>query len=117
MRLPLDEKRMRLALERLDAEVDQPARLVIGGGAAMILAYGHTLATQDVDAFAAKGGATIAELDAAAKRVAAELRSRRTGSMTSRPLRTSCLPTTRTVRAGSTRGVRSWWTRSAPKTS
>lgn len=64
---------MRLALEKLDAEVDQPARLVIGRGAAMILAYGHTLATQDVDAFAAKGGATVAELDAAAKRVAAEL--------------------------------------------
>lgn len=71
--LPLDAARMREALARLDARVEAPARLVIGGGAAMVLAYDHPLATQDVDAFPAKGTLSLAQLDAWAKEVAAEL--------------------------------------------
>lgn len=39
----------------------------------MVLAYGHPLATQDVDAFAARGGLRMADLDRMAKEVAAEL--------------------------------------------
>ncbi len=35
--------------------------------------YAHPLATQDIDAFAAKGGLRIADLDMAAKQVAREL--------------------------------------------
>ena len=49
------------------------ARLVVGGGAAMTLAYNHPMATQDVDAFAAKGGLRIAELAELARAVATEL--------------------------------------------
>lgn len=71
--LTLDGPRMLLALERLDAQTERPARLIVGGGAAMVLAYAHPLATQDIDAFAAKGGLRVADLDAAAKHVAREL--------------------------------------------
>ncbi|NOY93924.1 MAG: hypothetical protein GXP55_22300 [Deltaproteobacteria bacterium] len=39
----------------------------------MVLAYDHPLATQDVDAFAARGGLRMAELDVFAKRVAKQL--------------------------------------------
>lgn len=39
----------------------------------MVLAYDHPLATQDVDAFAARGGLRLAELEAAARQVAREL--------------------------------------------
>jgi enoyl-CoA hydratase/carnithine racemase len=69
----LDRAGMRKALAALDKEIQAPTRLVIGGGAAMVLAYDHPLATHDVDAFTARGGLGIAELDAAAKRVARAL--------------------------------------------
>jgi hypothetical protein len=72
-RLPLDQKRMQRALALLDQRVTQTAHLVIGGGAAMTLAYQHPIATQDVDAFAAKGGMRMVELDALAREVADEL--------------------------------------------
>jgi hypothetical protein len=71
--LALDHRRMRRALADLDALLEAPARLVVGGGAAMVLAYDHPIATQDVDAFAARGGLRIGELDALAKRVAKQL--------------------------------------------
>lgn len=61
------------AFARLDAALDRPARLVVGGGAAMVLAYDHPLATQDVDAFSARGGVPFAELDARARQVARDL--------------------------------------------
>jgi hypothetical protein len=69
----LDPRRMRRALSDLDALLTQPARLVVGGGAAMVLAYNHPIATQDVDAFAARGSLRIGELDALAKQVAKQL--------------------------------------------
>lgn len=69
----LDRGGMLEALRRLDQSLSGSARLVVGGGAAMVLAYDHPLATQDVDAFAARGGLTLAELDAAARRVARDL--------------------------------------------
>lgn len=72
-RLALDEKRMRRALKALDARMIAPARLVVGGGAAMTLAYDHPIATQDVDAFAARGGLRIGELSELARAVADEL--------------------------------------------
>jgi hypothetical protein len=71
--LPLDPKRMRRALADLDALLQEQARLVVGGGAAMVLAYNHPIATQDVDAFAARGGLRMGELDQLAKRVAKQL--------------------------------------------
>ena len=61
------------AFARLDAALDRPARLVVGGGAAMVLAYDLPLATQDVDAYAARGGLSVAELCEAARQVAREL--------------------------------------------
>jgi hypothetical protein len=64
---------MRQALEMLDGQIASPARLVVGGGAALVLAYDHPIATQDVDAFTAKGGLSLAELDEAAKHVARAL--------------------------------------------
>jgi hypothetical protein len=39
----------------------------------MVLAYQHPVATQDVDAFAAKGGLRMAELEAMARSVAEQL--------------------------------------------
>ena len=39
----------------------------------MVLAYDYPLATQDVDAFTARGGLSMAELDTAARRVAEQL--------------------------------------------
>ena len=71
--LPLDKKRMLQALELLDEGAESHARLVVGGGAAMTLAYDHPIATQDVDAFAAKGGLRIADLEALARGVAKQL--------------------------------------------
>jgi hypothetical protein len=71
--LSLDAARMKKALELLDSAVTENARLIVGGGAAMVLAYQHPLATQDIDAFSAKGGLTLAQLDQAAKGVAKAL--------------------------------------------
>lgn len=64
---------MRKAFAALDHRLDSPMRLVVGGGAAMVLAYGHTLDTQDVDAYPARGGLSLAEVDREAREVANEL--------------------------------------------
>jgi hypothetical protein len=69
----LDAQGMLRALQLLDNALKDQARLVVGGGAAMVLAYNHPLATQDVDAFAARGGLRIADLDAAAKLIAKDM--------------------------------------------
>lgn len=70
---PLDHALMLEAFQRLDLRLAAPTRLVIGGGAAMVLAYDHPIATQDVDAFTARGGLSMAELDAEARETAREL--------------------------------------------
>jgi hypothetical protein len=70
---PLDRARMLRAIKSLEKCLPSPARLVVGGGAAMVLAYDYPLATSDVDAFAAAGGLRMAELDRSARQVAAEL--------------------------------------------
>lgn len=69
----VDAKLLKTALAKLDGHLAERAHLIVGGGAAMLLAYGHSLATQDVDAFAARGGLRIADLDSLARKVAAEL--------------------------------------------
>lgn len=73
MHLPLNDELMRQALALMDAALPDQARLVVGGGGAMVLAYKHPIATQDIDFFAAKGGLLLSELDVAAKQVAAQL--------------------------------------------
>jgi len=72
-RRSLDKSLMLRALAALDAELAAEVTLVVGGGAAMVLAYDHPLATQDVDAFAARGGLDMSDLWAAAHRVARSL--------------------------------------------
>ena len=66
----MDKDAMLRAFEVLDARAPGSTHLIVGGGAAMILAYDHRLATDDVDAFAAKGSMRLADLDGAAKEVA-----------------------------------------------
>lgn len=72
-RSPLDAAGMRTAFRELDRALDGPVHLIVGGGAAMALAYGHTLATQDVDAFAAREGASVPEIAERARAVAERL--------------------------------------------
>ena len=69
----LDRRLALRAFEAIDARLSADTHLVVGGGAAMSLAYGHPLATEDVDAFAARGGLSMAQLDKAAREVAADL--------------------------------------------
>jgi len=73
VRRSLDKKLMLAALAALDAQIHADVTLIVGGGAAMVLAYDHPLATQDVDAFAPRGGLNMSDLDAAAHRVAETL--------------------------------------------
>ena len=61
------------AFEHLDGRVPAGTHLVVGGGAAMILGYKYVLTTDDVDAFTAKGSATLSDIDRAAKAVARQL--------------------------------------------
>jgi hypothetical protein len=69
----LDRRSALRAFEAIDARLPAETHLVVGGGAAMSLAYGHPLSTEDVDAFAARGGLSMAQLDGAARAVAAEM--------------------------------------------
>jgi hypothetical protein len=69
----LDRPTLLESFRLLDTEIPSAARLILGGGAAMVAAYGHTLATRDVDATTTKGSLSMADLDAAAKRVARRL--------------------------------------------
>lgn len=69
---PLDANLVSEALKALDRLLPEALHLIIGGGAAMMLAYKHPVATQDVDAFAAKGS-SLSTLDAQLKKVAKQL--------------------------------------------
>jgi len=65
---------LRSAFEALDRHAPSATHLVIGGGAAMVAAYDYRPSTRDVvDATSVGGGLGLADLDAAAKRVAREL--------------------------------------------
>lgn len=61
----------RRAFESLDTRLEEPVRLVLGGGTAMLLAHGHPTATSDADVFPARG--TLDDLGPHARAVAAEL--------------------------------------------
>lgn len=58
------------AFAALDAALDRPLTLIVGGGAAMLLAHGQRVSTSDVDAYPA--GMSVEEVDRLAKRIAAE---------------------------------------------
>lgn len=64
---------MKRALAALDRRLDQPTKLLIGGGAAMLLAHGFPLSTMDIDGLVYQSALTQAELDPHVKAVAAEL--------------------------------------------
>lgn len=62
------------AFEALDGHLRQPAQIVIGGGAAMILAHGIALSTMDVDGLLVNSELTPAEIDPHVKKVAQDLK-------------------------------------------
>jgi hypothetical protein len=61
------------AFAALDAQLPGPLTLIVGGGGAMLLAYGIPIATSDVDAYPASGGMTVEELDPFVKKVARQV--------------------------------------------
>jgi predicted nucleotidyltransferase len=66
----LSKRSIEEAFEALDEILPAEVALIVGGGTAMILAYGIPIATTDVDAYPA--GMSAAELDPYVKRVARE---------------------------------------------
>ncbi|MCC6873326.1 MAG: hypothetical protein IT378_03375 [Sandaracinaceae bacterium] len=66
-------ERMMQALQALDARLDTPVHLVVGGGGAMLLAYDCKQATQDVDAFAGRGSPSVEAISPHTRAVAKEL--------------------------------------------
>jgi predicted nucleotidyltransferase len=55
IRPPLDAATLTDAFRRLDGRLDRPVTLVVGGGTAMMLAYGLPVRTSDVDAYPVAG--------------------------------------------------------------
>ncbi len=70
----MEAEQMKKALAALDKEVREPLQLLVGGGAAFVLAHHIPLSTSDIDAIPFKTKMTLAELDVHAKRVAAKLK-------------------------------------------
>lgn len=64
---------MQSALAALDRRLTQPTKLLIGGGAAMLLAHGFPVSTMDIDGLVFQSAITQAELDPLVKAVAVEL--------------------------------------------
>src|SRR5512147_2001915 len=54
-RPPLTADGLRAAFRALDARLEAPLTLVVGGGTAMMLAYGLPVRTTDVDAYPVRG--------------------------------------------------------------
>ena len=69
----MDATVMKSALATLDRHLKTPTKLLIGGGAAMLLAYGFPVATMDIDGLVFQSEITQAELEPFVKAVAAEL--------------------------------------------
>lgn len=61
------------AFGALDAKLEKPLILLIGGGSAMLLAHNVSLSTHDVDGLPLNSSITPAELDKLVKVVASEL--------------------------------------------
>lgn len=69
------EKSMMLkAIKALDRHLTQPVQLLIGGGAAMLLAYDVPISTMDIDGLIINSEMTPAELEPFIKKVASELK-------------------------------------------
>lgn len=50
------------AFEELDKRLEKPAKLLLGGGGAMVMAYDFPLATHDLDAVFYKSSVTLADM-------------------------------------------------------
>lgn len=70
----MDKQVMLNAFKALERQLKQPAEILIGGGAAMLLAYGISLSTMDIDGLLVHTEVTLAELDPMVKSVAKELK-------------------------------------------
>lgn len=68
----LEGKEFLAAFEALDKKLPKPVKMLMGGGAAMILAHGFALATFDVDAIPYQTSLPLGEIDKFAKEVAHE---------------------------------------------
>lgn len=64
---------MRAALKALDRRLAKPTKLLIGGGAAMLLAHGLGVSTFDIDGLVFQCDVTQADLEPHVKAVAREL--------------------------------------------
>jgi len=62
------------AFKALDEKLKVPAKIIIGGGAAMILAHDIPLSTMDIDGLLVSSAIEPAELDPLVKKVAQELK-------------------------------------------
>lgn len=69
----LVKKNTLLAFKLLDQHLRQPLKLLVAGGAAMILEYGHPEGTRDVDALSFQGFDKIEDIKEAIQAVAVEL--------------------------------------------
>lgn len=70
----MDKNIMLKALKRLDSELKSKATMLIGGGAALLLAHNIPLSTMDIDGLLIESEITPAELDPLVKGVARELK-------------------------------------------
>lgn len=71
--MTMDRKTMEKAFRALDSKIASPLTLLIGGGAAMLLAYDVPLTTHDVDGLPIDSAMSAAELDRLIKEVATDL--------------------------------------------
>lgn len=69
----MDKPLMLKAFEALDARLKMPVHILVGGGAAMLLAYDITLSTMDIDGLITQSEITPSEIDPLIKKVAKEL--------------------------------------------
>lgn len=69
----MKENIMHNAFEALDKKLPAPVTMLIGGGAAMLLAHGIALTTMDIDGLPLTSQLSSAELDPFIKEVATEL--------------------------------------------
>lgn len=61
------------AFKKLDMKLDQPVRLIVGGGAALIVAYGVPISTADVDGTPDKSSMELSDFKKYVRAVGQEL--------------------------------------------
>src|SRR3989338_4241836 len=71
--MAVDVTQMKAALKALDALLPEKMELLIGGGAAFVLAHQIPLATMDIDGLPYKTGIALANLDSLIKKIAKKL--------------------------------------------